>query len=63
MDNQFVRIFYKDGRRKDIIDLGVSVFKLDYCVQSGHYTALVLPQELRVRYKYIMLKSLAINFT
>lgn len=48
MDNQFVRIFHKDGRRKDIVDLGCQIVKLSFCEKSGHYVALVPPQELRV---------------
>ena len=47
-DSQFIRIFHKDGRRKDIVDLGTQIIKLEYSCQSGHYIALVSPQELRV---------------
>ena len=48
MDHQYIRIFHKDGRRKDIIDLGIQISKLEFCGESGHYVALVAPQELRV---------------
>jgi len=47
-DKQFIRVFHKDGRRKDIIDCGESITKLILCVHSHQYVSLCGNEELKV---------------
>ena len=48
VDCQFVRIFHKDGRRKDIIDSGGLIKELVVCNHSNQYVSLVSQHEMKV---------------
>ncbi|CAK8684815.1 unnamed protein product [Clavelina lepadiformis] len=48
VDQQFIRIFFDDGRRKDIIDLGESIRRLILCTQSNQYVTLTSLNEMKL---------------
>nr|CAB3258861.1 WD repeat-containing protein KIAA1875-like [Phallusia mammillata] len=48
LDNQFVRVFHKDGRRKDIVDLGESINKIIFTNHSQQYVGLWNNEEIKL---------------
>nr|XP_039256457.1 WD repeat-containing protein 97-like isoform X1 [Styela clava] len=48
VDNQFIRVFYRDGRRKDIIDPGDQIVDMIRSSKSNQYIALTSDQQMKL---------------
>lgn len=48
VDRQFIRVFYRDGRRKDIVDPGDQINDFVWSSKSNQYIALTSDQQMKI---------------